>query len=233
MLSFDVKSLFTNVPLNRTIDIILKRIYEKIEIVTSITKNKMKEMLMFCTKNVHFTFESRTYVQADGVAMGSPLGPVLADVFIIELEYSLLRKLTKYITFWKRYADDTICFVKVGTIEFIISVLNSFDKNIHFTFEEQNKETIQFLDILISRKRNDITTAVYRKSTCNDIYLNWNAFAPGYVICSTDKHLERELKYLEKLFHEKNNYPKYIVKLILDKAFEKHNFKNAANTTLD
>ena len=73
MLSFDVKSLFTNVPLNRTIDIILKRIYEKNEIVTSITKNEMKEMLILCTKNVHFTFESRTYVQTDGVAMGSPL----------------------------------------------------------------------------------------------------------------------------------------------------------------
>ena len=73
MLSFDVKSLFTNVPLNRTIDVILKRLYEKNEIVTSITKNEMKEMLILCTKNVHFTFESRTYVQTDGVAMASPL----------------------------------------------------------------------------------------------------------------------------------------------------------------
>ena len=78
------------------------------------------------------------------------------------------------------------------------------------------------MDILISRKRNDITTTVYRKSTCNDVYLNWNAFAPAtwkrrtlktlieqvYVICSTDQLLERELKYLEKAFLDKNNYPK-------------------------
>ena len=62
MVSFDVKPLFTNVPLNRTIDIILKRIYEKNETVTSITKNEMKDMLILCMKNVHFTFESRTYV---------------------------------------------------------------------------------------------------------------------------------------------------------------------------
>ena len=104
--------------------------------------------------------------------MGSPLGPVLADVFLIELENSLLPKLTKYITLWKQYVDDTICFVKVGTTEFIISVLNSIDKNIQFTFEEENNETIPFLDILISRKRNYITTTVYQKSTCNDTYLN-------------------------------------------------------------
>ena len=103
------------------------------------------------------------------------------------------------------------------------------------------------MDILISRKRNDITTTVYRKSTCNDVYLNWNAFAPAtwkrgtlkafieraYVICSTDQLLERELKYLEKVFHEKNNYPKYIVKQILDKAFEQKSRENATNTTLD
>ena len=54
-----------------------------------------------------------------------------------------------------------------------------------------------------------------------------------YGICSTDQLLERELKYLEKIFHEKNNYPKYIIKQILDKAFEEHSGKNATNTTLD
>ena len=73
MVLFDVKSLFANVPLNRTIDIILKRMYKKNEIVTAITKNEMKELLILYTKNVHFTFKSRTYVQTDGVAMGSPL----------------------------------------------------------------------------------------------------------------------------------------------------------------
>ena len=58
-----------NVPLNRTTDMILKRIYEENEIVTSITKNEMKEMLILCTKNVHFTFESKAYVKTDGVAI--------------------------------------------------------------------------------------------------------------------------------------------------------------------
>ena len=137
MVSFDVKSLFKNVPLNCTIDIILKRIYEKNELVTSVTKNETKEMLILCTKNVHFTFESRTYVQTDVVAMASPLGLVLADIVIIELENSLLPKLTKYITFWKRYLDDTISFVKISTTGFLISVLNSFNKNINLRLKKK------------------------------------------------------------------------------------------------
>ena len=43
-------------------------------------------MLILCTENDYFTFECRTYVQTDGVAMGSRLGPVLADIFMIEFE---------------------------------------------------------------------------------------------------------------------------------------------------
>ena len=76
MVSFDVKSLFTNVSLDPTIDIVLRRIYDKHELQTSITRSEMKELLILCTKNVHFTFDNVIKVQNDGVAMGSPLGPV-------------------------------------------------------------------------------------------------------------------------------------------------------------
>ena len=99
IVSFDVKSLFINVPLDRRIDIVLRRIYDKHELQTSITRSEMKELLILCTKNVHFTFDNVIKVQNDGVAMGSPLGPVLSDIFMIELETSFLPELTDYIQF--------------------------------------------------------------------------------------------------------------------------------------
>ena len=99
MVSFDVKSLFTNVPLDRTINIILKRIYDQAELLTFLTRSELKEMLLLCTKKIHFTFNGKTYIQTDGVAMGLPLGPVLADIFMIELEKSLLPELTSYISY--------------------------------------------------------------------------------------------------------------------------------------
>ena len=49
------------------------------------TKKERKELLILCTKKVHFTFGSKTFVQSDSVTMGSPLGPVLADIFMADL----------------------------------------------------------------------------------------------------------------------------------------------------
>ena len=90
LVSFDVKSLFTNVPLDQTIEIILNIVYKKNEISTDMTKSEMKELLNLCTKSVHFTFDGNIYVQNDGVAMGSPSGPVLANIFLVELERSVI-----------------------------------------------------------------------------------------------------------------------------------------------
>ena len=86
LVSFDVKSLFTNVPLDSTIDIIQNRIYDKKEITTNIEPKDMRHIILLCTKNVHFTFNNDIYKQTDGVAMGSPLRPVLAGIIMVELE---------------------------------------------------------------------------------------------------------------------------------------------------
>ena len=97
MASFDVKSLFTSVPLTETIDIILDRVYNCKEISTVLTKNEMKKLLTLCTKSVYFTLNNEIYVQNDGVAMGSPLGPILANVFMMELENTLIPRLQQHI----------------------------------------------------------------------------------------------------------------------------------------
>ena len=76
IVSFDVKSLFTNVPLEKTIEITLKRIYERKEINTPLSKKEMKQLLTLCTKYLHFIDDNKVYQQNDGITMGSPLGPV-------------------------------------------------------------------------------------------------------------------------------------------------------------
>ena len=67
--------------------------------------------------------------------MGSPLGPAIAGIFMVELERNLLPTLSQYMTSWKRYIDDTISYVKVDCIENVLNILNYFHVNISFTYE--------------------------------------------------------------------------------------------------
>ena len=64
--------------------------------------------------------------------MGSTLEPVPADIFMIELEKSLVPELTSYVKYWKKYMDVK----KIEHLEYILSVLNGFDNNTEFTLQE-------------------------------------------------------------------------------------------------
>ena len=225
LISFDVTSLFTNVPLDFTIDLILKRIYDRKEIKTSISREEMKELLLICTKNVHFTFNGTIYTQNDGVAMGSPLGPVIAGIFMVELERSVVPTLSRYMSNWKRYVDDTICWINEDAIEIVLKKLNSFHKNISFTYEMESDGNIAFLDVQLIRQNCDIVTTVFRKATDNDIYLSWNSFAPikwkrgtlrtlilrAHNICSNEFYLKKELEHIRNAFRKINGYPNWII----------------------
>ena len=99
MVSFDVVSLFTNFPLGTTIEIILKGIYDNNEINTSFMKKKMKEIILLCIKGVQFTFDGKTYAETSSMAIGSPLGPVLLGIFLVELENNLIQTLPEHVAY--------------------------------------------------------------------------------------------------------------------------------------
>ena len=113
------------------IDVILKRIYD--EVNTNLFKQKMRNLLLLCTKNVHFSYNWDIYTQADGVAMRSPLGPVLAGIFMVELERTILPTLRENMSPWKRYVDDTISYMKEESIKHVFSKLNGYHNNTEFT----------------------------------------------------------------------------------------------------
>ena len=134
-ISFDVVSLFTNVPLRDTIDIILKKVYDEQLIKTKITRKNLKKLLLVCTQGTPFTFNNKMYMQTDGVMMGSPLGALFANIFMCELENTIIPSLGDKVRHWKRYVDDTFAFIKPNMEQEIQLALNSFHENIKFTYE--------------------------------------------------------------------------------------------------
>ena len=107
---FDIAPLFTNVPLKRTIEIILKRVFEDKLINTTLIKRTLKKFLLDCaTKAVFSAFDNIFYEQTDGVSMGCSLAPVLANIILTQFEKAIVDDLIKtgIIAFYRRY---TLCF---------------------------------------------------------------------------------------------------------------------------
>ena len=138
------------------------------------------------------TFDGNIYVRNDGVAMGSPLGPVLANIFMLELERSVIPTLMDKMKCWTRYVDGTLFYIKTDSIAYVLEMLNGFHRNIQFTYEVETDSKISFLDVLVIRdSNNNINTTVYGKSTNNDIYLNFESFAPDKCKWGTLKTLTK------------------------------------------
>ena len=83
MCSSDVDSLFTNIPLERTIEICTNELFKESEAVEALSKTEYKELLSLATKNSHFIFDETLYKQIDGAAIGSPLGPTFANAILV------------------------------------------------------------------------------------------------------------------------------------------------------
>ena len=239
--------LFTNVPLDTTIKIILKQTYSNNEINASINKQEMKELILLCTKGMYFTFDGKTYVQTNGVAMDSPLPPVLSGLFMVELENNLIQTLSEYLACWKRYVDNTTCFVKNDPTDYVISVLKSFHPSIQFTYETENNNSMSFQDIELLCVGVNIETRVFRKPTNTDLYIHWQSFAlfqwkhstlkilvyRSYIICSNERHLHSELKYLWNIFHQNNGYPRWLINTVFDKVQDDFTRQQTVDPLLD
>ena len=89
--SYDVSSLFTEVPLDETINHIVEEIYTRNKLRKLGPKHLFKRLLCNVTKNTVFTFNNRLYRQIDGCGMGNPLSPVLANIFMAKLEEDVVR----------------------------------------------------------------------------------------------------------------------------------------------
>lgn len=115
-------------------------------------------------------FNNAFYAQKSGLAMGSPLSPLLAEIFMDHLERKLFKMsspVLEKVLFWFRYVDDCLAFFS-GTgrqLDMLLGVLNGLHPNIKFTVEVENNGSINFLDLTISRSGTALSFGIFRKPT--------------------------------------------------------------------
>jgi len=183
MVSFDVVNLFTNIPLEETIQLCVDLWDELVEDKSkSMSTKALKALLEFSTKNVPFLFNDDWYMQIDGVAMGSPLAPLMASIFLQNLEQKFKNFTGELPIFYTRYVDDTfLIFKKKEDVNSFLNFINNLHPNISFTCESESNNKISFLDVLIEKKQNRFMTGVYRKPTDTGLYSTPSSFCdPKY-----------------------------------------------------
>ena len=248
MASLDVESLFTNIPLDETIDIVTSKVFGRKRKVNGISKRDFKRLLEISTKGTVFFFNGHYYKQRDGVAMGSPLGPALANAFLSHHETVWLEDcpLAFAPVYFARYVDDI--FILVRSKEHVAKLAQYFSskhKNIRFTYELENNNTLPFLDVTVFRDASKFSSSVHRKDTFSGVYTNYRSFMPetykkglvstllyrAFMICSSFQSLHQEIERLKNIF-SKNGYPSKLFDKCIFNFFNKQYEKRPAVHTV-
>jgi predicted GIY-YIG superfamily endonuclease len=179
LLSLDVVSLYTNIP-NALVQNILTKKWDLIKEHTTMSKTNFIEAVSLTLSNNYFQYETSFYQQIDGCAMGSPISSTIAQLVMEHLEESVIEGLNFDILFFKRYVDDCLMAVPENETNNILDKFNSFHRKLQFTIEIENNNTINFLDMTLTRnhKTNRIITQWYTKPTWSGRYLNYMSCHP-------------------------------------------------------
>jgi len=186
MVSFDVTSLFTNVPVDEALTVIGQNLEDdeffEDRVNEGITRTDVVNLLQVCLKSTNFVFQGEFFQQTDGAAMGSPVSPIIANLYMETFEHLAISTAPSPPRVWKRYVDDTFCIIKKDAVEEFMVHLNSLRPSIKFTMEREEDRSLPFLDVLLKRKEDGhLETLVYRKSTHTNRYLQYNSHHPTCV----------------------------------------------------
>ena len=197
------------------------------------SKSDFTTLLSLAVNDNIFIFNNQLYKQSEGMAMGSPLGPAFANIFMNDLETRYLDECNSNFKplFYKRYIDDTIAaFQNKDQAQQFLNYINNAHSSIKFTMDAETNNCLNFLDISINRSDSSFTTNVFRKSSFTGLGLNFYSFSPdiykynscktlinrAYMICSNWVSFSSEITTLEKYFKQ-NCYPTFVFQKCLKK----------------
>ena len=154
LVSFDVVSLFTNLPVDEACNIAKERLLSDntLHLRTTLSPENIYDLLKLCLTTTCFQWREKFYEQKHGPPMGSPLSPVTANLFMQEFEKKALATSTLKPVFLFRYADDTLSSWAHGleNLHQFLEHINSLHLSIKFTLEMQKEDkTKPFLDVLL------------------------------------------------------------------------------------
>ena len=221
--------------------IILENIFTNgVKDFNGLSKLQLKKLLLWTTKGT-IQFQGKLYEQTDGVAMGSPIAPLLADV-CTNCIFDQASPLLDHNTVLIRYVDDIFCVASNQAVfDNIFRILSSIHSSIQFSQEIEQHHQLSFLDVLLTRNGNTLQTSVYRKTTHTGLYTKWTSLCPlkfkrnlincllhrAYTICSSYIGMHKEFEFITTMLL-KNGYPLNFIQTQICRFLDiKHQISNS------
>ncbi|KAJ8912099.1 hypothetical protein NQ315_005435 [Exocentrus adspersus] len=235
LVSFDVVSLFTNVPVDKTLSIVRNKLENdnNLKDRTKLNVSAFMELLTLCIKTTYFQLENDFYQQDFGMAMGSSLSPIMSNIFMEHFEETYVKSYINKPKIWWRYVDDVFSIWPHGqdNLTDFLNFLNNIEPTIKFTLELEENNKLPFLDVMISKNteiNSNFQTNVYRKKTNTNRYLNFNSnhhlsikkgvikslYDRAKLVSSNVNFFNQEKDHIKNILKE-NTYPINLV----DRAF--------------
>ncbi len=191
MASFDVTSLFTNIPVQQALSCVQQRLLSNFHLwdhKTILTTTQLLQLIEICATSTYFRYNNQWFQQIKGLAMGSSLSPIIACIFMEEFEFQTLAQAPQRPLSWWRYIDDVFILYDNSKLDIndLLQHFNSSDptESIKFTLELESNGSLPFLDCLITKQPHfndnsfDFHIDIYRKPTHSNRIIHWNSNQP-------------------------------------------------------
>lgn len=180
LVSFDVSNLFPSIPPLDTINLVEKLLAKNN--VNPIIKQDILQLLSVCLKQNYFQFDNKIYTSCKGLIMGNPLSPLLAEIFMDNIENIIYQNnnFSKQFLYWHRYVDDIlVCFLGTNRqLNTVLEYINKIHPNITFTSELEINNSINFLDLTITKINNKHDFSIYHKPSHTDTTIHNKSVHP-------------------------------------------------------
>ena len=211
MVSFDVTSLYTTIPIDQALLIIrdLLEHDEKLADRTLLSPRQILDLLDILLRTTYFKFNGDFYQQTDGAAMGGPTSAIVSEIYLQSLETTSITTADHPPKVWERHVDNVFSIVHKTCIQELLEHIDNLHPQTQFTKEEENNSSRPFLDTLVQQNHDkSISLKIYRKPTHTNQYLK----------CTSHNPTSAKQSVITALFDRADN----VVSNKKDKIEEKH-----------
>ena len=226
LVSFDVVSLYTNVPVKESIQVCADLLFDKYKIGLPVDKDTFIQLAMISSCDVVMLTPAGYYKQIDGLAMGSPCAPLLANGWLSQYD----NRIRDDAKIFFRYMDDIFREIKESQYDTKLAEINTFHDNLSFTGEKECNGILPALDTKLMNNEGTLSATWYTKPTDTGLVMNYHALAPmkykkavviGFVhrifrACSEWKYFHESIERAKSILMKNQYPPKFSDRLIKD-----------------